>query len=441
MNEILQSVLLHVLQRFPQLIPKLICSTRMPLHLLIDLIACSKTSLTRAILSATAEKSAWRSTNSVRLIQAQAKVLPRRIMYTCQWAFFEKEKVQRRFFCFASTKEYFAFFQAWAATQLLRSTSLMECTSGEHPRKWVIDIDAPVASVKKDEMHKQVLQLARDACAKLHTVGFVVERPPDFVILTRHREDKLSWHVVLLVLAPYSQWREIMLAIDPELRATHPKIAPFIDAAVLRNSKGQYMQTLYSCKPQSKQQQGFRFESASMIVEQRLLQELASSMLLPDPFSLLASLKKLKKGKRSILKEAPPLKEASRQVKRICQDIPSLVKEILQDEATTFLHVQNVHRPPLVVQQLLQAGCAEVTWAAQVLHPRVCPRALVQQGIIRKHSSNHALAMAIRQSPDDVIRVFALCHSEKCRAASKNAWVELVASTQSRFLSLLLANN
>ena len=427
----------------------MLSSMRMPLHLLVDLLPlASLPSVTSFVVAA---KRPNKENASVRLVQAQAKILPRKIMYTCQWAFQERGKVQRRFFCFATTKEYLEFFQGWVASQATTAkSSLMECTSGEQPRKWVIDIDAPVPSpapkARREEMHQQVMQLAKDTCARLYAIGFVMERPPDFVILTRHREDKLSWHVVLLVLAPYSRWRAVMMAIDADLRAAHKKIAPFIDAAVLRNSKGQYMQTLYSCKPL--QEQGFVFNFASFEISSTtwsskpiLLQELVSSMLLPDPFSLLS----LSSVPREQAKEAQRPKREEGKSKRAKhedgeeKEVPQLVRDILQNENTTYMPVESVRRPPLVVQQLLEAGSARVTWAAQVLSPKVCPRALVQQGILRKHTNNHVLAMAITTTDTNDERLFALCFSEKCRQhTTKKAWVELTTSSKTRLLLLSL---
>ena len=39
--------------------------------------------------------------------------------------------------------------------------------------------------------------------------------------------------ILLLVLAPYAQWRSAMLAIDEALRAAHPSVSPFYDPRAL----------------------------------------------------------------------------------------------------------------------------------------------------------------------------------------------------------------
>jgi hypothetical protein len=317
-----------------------------------------------------------------------------------------------------------------------------------------MDIDAPGAGVEED----QVVALATDACARLHAVGFA-ERTPGFALLTRHRATKRSWHVVLLVLAPYAQWRSAMLAIDEALRAAHPSVSPFYDPAVLRNSKGQYMQTLHSCKPSSsppkplqtspqippQKQEAFRFaglhiHNAAQLHTAELLQTLTASMLLPDPFCChcLATY------------HSAITKEIKKRVSETClrqvanegvtwDEVPAFAKTLLAGPATGLCRLQELRVQPSVVCDLVRRGTGKVIWFAEVTRPRLCPRALAHHRVVRTHCSNNLLALVVRETmPRErtTDRVFALCLSDKCLSAKlrdkqptseKGRWVELLA--------------
>ena len=483
-------ILLLVLERFPWLTRRLVSAARLPTHLLVDLLRlpdAKEAALVQLVLGRPLASAESPTKWSFRLVEAQRLVFPRPVSYTCQWAFACEEtlRVQRRFACFDSTEAYLSFFQAWSARQARSPTCLMECTSGNCPRKWVMDIDAPGAGVEED----QVVALATDACARLHAVGFA-ERTPGFALLTRHRSTKRSWHVVLLVLAPYAQWRSAMLAIDEALRAAHPSVSPFYDPAVLRNSKGQYMQTLHSCKPSSsppkplqtsppnplqtsppnplqtspqnplitspqnppQKQEAFRFAglhihnaaqlhtAAEQLHTTELLQTLTASMLLPDPFCCHC----LATYHSAITKEIKKRSSETclRQVANegvTWDEVPAFAKTLLAGPATGLCRLQELRVQPSVVCDLVRRGTGKVIWFAEVTRPRLCPRALAHHRVVRTHCSNNLLALVVRETmPRErtTDRVFALCLSDKCLSAKlrdkqptseKGRWVELLA--------------
>ena len=428
------SVAALVLRRHPALAERLLSALRAaPLHLLVDLLGAEETrdAAARRLARGRPVEPRRAAAVHVLLVEAQRR-LPR---YTCQWAFEGQEgKVSRRFLSFGSTDEYLGFFRWWADAQPRRPTCLMECTSAEHPRKWVMDMDSPLADEAR--LHARVHAFAADACRRLHAANFA-PRVPGFALLTRHRSNKRSWHVVLLVLAPYPQWRAAMLAIDEGLRGAHPEAAAIYDPAVLRNSRGQYMQTLHSCKvPASPGAEGFRFHSLHLppfdspeAAPTPQVQELLASALLPDPHSF-ASL-----PFHALQKEEAKTKKRSRRAalgsSGEWEGLPAFAREMLEGEGTALHRVESVRQPPPHVAELLHAGLGEVTWQAEVLRPRLCPRALAHRGAAHRHSSNHLLAMAVRESmPRErtAHRAFALCFSDKCCKLGVQRWVELLPS-------------
>jgi hypothetical protein len=169
------------------------------------------------------------------------------------------------------------------------ATCLMECGPPDDTmcRKWIIDIDAAYNELKdfglledstlcsdqdKINIKNAVISLGTSISCFLQKVGFT-RTACHFALKSRHQKGergfkKLSWHLTLLALAPYSYWREAMQYTEKfgyssqvkklikqkggnggELLKTDGWVAALLaDSHILANSKGQYLQTLHSEK-------------------------------------------------------------------------------------------------------------------------------------------------------------------------------------------------
>lgn len=174
------------------------------------------------------------------------------------------ETLSRRFVAFLDAEETLLFFSMWYAAQMhpplndfQAKTMLYECGSFDDlaPRKWILDIDAPLDDLRKHfgvaeaiMWEELVLDFAAAVTQELVTLGFLGQ-PCPFVVLSRHVPDrKLSWHVTLCALAPFPVWRQAILMLqkgDPmKKKALAWKMFRFVDPTTVRNTKSQYMQVL-----------------------------------------------------------------------------------------------------------------------------------------------------------------------------------------------------
>ena len=252
-----------------------------------------------------------------------------------------------RFIAFKSPREAVSFFEKWVHMQKneipLRHSTLMECSSPYQKRKWILDLDGDLESLKKfgfltdgatctdaDKEHFEQLciSLGVQYSRAIHSLKFT-ERPCNFAIKTRHRLDpttglytKLSAHITLLILAPYDMFRNIMLQIqeslvpqwvkDAKASGGQPSATPRDDTTwqmellsddhIIRNKCGQNIQTLYSRKvqpldmpvPHIPEAPGFQFfglfdSNGHPITEgpQSIMGEfMATSFGIPDPWSI-----------------------------------------------------------------------------------------------------------------------------------------------------------
>jgi hypothetical protein len=172
------------------------------------------------------------------------------------------ERLRRTFVAFRDAQEALAFYSRWYALQLAAppqsKVTLLECgTYNGTWRKWVLDIDASIEELEKndfctdpDELMPAVLRLG-DGYAKWLVKLGCLSSPCPFAILSRHSPVKRSWHVTLCALADHERWREAMRTITARADPSHDDawdLQRFVDPAIVRNSKSQYMQTLASTK-------------------------------------------------------------------------------------------------------------------------------------------------------------------------------------------------
>ena len=181
--------------------------------------------------------------------------------------------IRRMFVTFVDTDSTLQFLEAWYAAQMASSNDAMTCLfeCGPHDgtwRKWVLDIDASTADLAKlnlpaaeDKLFPLVLKMASAVARGLHLLGFLKE-PCHFAITSRHSpQKKFSWHVVLCALASHEEWRHAIRAMekfylvgcgrDGSAAAAAAaaaedddewKMYRLVDPAILRNSRGQYIQ-------------------------------------------------------------------------------------------------------------------------------------------------------------------------------------------------------
>lgn len=386
------------------------------------------------------------------------------------------EAERHQFIAFASASEYSSFFLQWKET--MPYSCLMECCPIGLRRKWVIDMDAPLSELQRTglvkgprctakdlvALHAKVLRYARAVCERLCADGFT-KQTPRFAVLTRHRKtraaaqgqvaipqhimdcvtaeeedcccyEKLSWHIVLLAMAPHEQWRSAMSAMEHSRGSTLAplckeegdkwQMAILSDPAVLRNSKGQYMQTLHSLKVQAgKPLDESRFvfcglyQGATEIPLLHGQEFCVTSMALPDPYSIAAAARAAppQKGKKPRI-SYPAKKGYS------WECVPDFAREVLENKGVSYLlPIQQVHVPPQKVLDLVELEGGEITCAAEVVSPRLCARELHFRHRVHAHSGNNALVMCVKVAA--TTRVFVRCFSQKCKALGVEAWIEV----------------
>jgi len=181
--------------------------------------------------------------------------------------------IKRMFLTFIDTESTLQFFETWYTAQMASphklKTTLLEC--GPHDgtwRKWVLDIDASDADLQKkglptdaNELFPLVLKMASAVAHGLHALGFL-RRPCHFAITSRHspQKKKCSWHVVLCALTDFENWRHALREMerfysayiigghcdaDTKKKEEEWKMYQLVDAAILRNSRGQYIQVFF----------------------------------------------------------------------------------------------------------------------------------------------------------------------------------------------------
>jgi len=227
--------------------------------------------------------------------------------FTCQYVM----QKRRRFVSLPDAETYLAFLVRWRELQLLSSASLSSsylCECGTHDgtlRKWVLDLDAGDALLREHQLPRTpaelfplVLGLAEAMAEHMHATLRCCAKPPPFAITSRHTlGQKCSWHVTLCALGSLAQWREIMRLMPTAATDARWRMAVCIDPAVLRNSKGQFMQV---CGSSKLGQAVFVFEglwanASTPIALPRddatkrvayALQHVATSLVLHDPWSV-----------------------------------------------------------------------------------------------------------------------------------------------------------
>ena len=247
----------------------------------------------------------------------------------------------RRFLMLADAHEALcfvhAFWQLQRAAPRHEQITLLECGSYDGTwRKWILDVDAPLAELRNaglstdpDVLWVAVLDLAQAVSRTLCERGYLAE-PCPFAIVSRHvPERKCSWHVTLCALADYATWRKAMgdverVAAQKREEAGEWALMPFVDQATLRNSHSQYMQVWGSTKATacdgncfrsegvwgSAEEPLFFFDEADATPHQRRLFVAATGLNLHDPWSRpfvgLAAASEVDPGGERVLKLAQP---------------------------------------------------------------------------------------------------------------------------------------
>jgi hypothetical protein len=183
------------------------------------------------------------------------------------------EILKRVFISMPSVDAALEFVRVWMEAQKNASpqeaTCMLECGTHDHTlRKWVLDVDASMAtleadgliimkniSVTEEAMNTATLQMASAVSHTLHQMGFLY-RPCSFAVISRHSPTKMSWHITLHALASHEMWRYCIGKLDAKFAnfVRNKNVPPewamykYVDEATKRNSKGQYMQILQSTK-------------------------------------------------------------------------------------------------------------------------------------------------------------------------------------------------
>ena len=418
----------------------------------------------------------------------------------------EADDITRQFIGFRSAGAYWEFFTQWAFCQLLpdgQQTSLLEVGPDDparFARKWVMDIDAPREALEQFGYLTDALQMATDAGVQLFLntqvitftksvieslgdIGFFGEKREAcrFAITTRHRftEDmriqKLSWHITLLALAPYPAWRAAMRHVEHccfpawVAHAQKSRSAPltnaqlrspwcaavFYDFCISANSKGQYIQTLYSTKvPVTvKQPHAFVFHGMFAPDGQRAkypflddfrAQFLATSIAMPDPWSvrgvpvlsLTAPSPSTKRPREHHQPQACALKMDGHAAQ--LPDTPWLTDLVVHASGDTVLTAKSDDQYLSAgIRDAIRNGNLQTICYFHVANIPCCWRTLVHESQVRRHANNrNGLIYCGRDTDSKSLIVFAACFSEKCRPHEENrgfTWVEL----QSKHRALL----
>jgi len=382
--------------------------------------------------------------------------------------------VQHLFYCAPNAQHAALFYLNWAAVQQNGISSVKPknismlsefgvFNDKQHLRKWVLDIDAPVAELHKKKMlqheggytdcEKDFLngQVVMMGCGIAHTFQKyeVLDKLMHFTILTRHSATKMSWHVTLNALTFYDNWRHCIHILDSELIFQDPILRDmygFTDKCIKNNSKGQPMQTLLSCKVKDLSTlnpfqfygifnglgQKIHLDGVADEDSVKLLKYCASSMIINDPwcsvFKKVLVLDKEGAQKKKEEKELLPRKRTSRQLPEKNDGDMSLLepsKTVAQLCSWTSLPEREAWMRRLVstadselcfipamkrasnlcdsVARLLSTGLCEVLVHALVRNCGPCARYLKHSGKYHVHGSqNNCIVICIRQWSHEV---------------------------------------
>ena len=392
------------------------------------------------------------------------------------------EVARRVFICFGSASCALDFSQAWLSAQRQslqnnsgEATCLLECgTYDATLRKWVLDVDASVAELKKDpllwpasmdethiraDLHAKTMAMAMAVAQSLFELGFLY-RPCHFSVTSRHSAKKLSWHITLNALASHERWRQAIGALERKCRDKLGRIYDFVDKGTKNNSKSQYMQVWGSTKvaPGVKADGNcFKdvgvFDAGGVQVDvpasrYAILFYAATSVVVHDPWSLPfiapepppappTPKKAVGEPRRSRPQTLPSagLTSWSAVPERECVWIKGLVER--KDGATRLVSIPSMANPQHwcdSVVRLVNAGRGVLRVYAKVLNPALCPKYLKASQRIHQHGSNHCMLAVVEETHPSCkatsFRVFMRCFSDKCRAlksphCSACGWVEL----------------
>ena len=429
-----------------------------------------------------------------------------------------------RFICLPDMWSSLAFFHRWSMAQNVsigkEALCLMECGPSDNTtcRKWIIDIDAAYKDLKeiglledeslcseadKINLQNSVISLGSSISQFLQRVGFT-RSACHFALKSRHQVlpegyKKLSWHLTLLVLAPYPEWQQAMryterVGYSKEVKTLIKQKGPagalktdkwiaavLADSHILANSKGQYLQTLHSEKVEAGVNatgKRFQFDGVYNHLGQReespiceLLAYAATSLSMQDPWSVIAQKQKLslpedqsdESQKRKNKRKYPPSedREESKR-KKTAEDqsgkkstetyldkwelLPEIwMRGLLEITASSYLTtmpcIKEERIMPEKIFNIINSGRGKIIFYANVVHVNVCPRYLINANSIHKHHNDSAVAICITDGGQN--RLFVRCFSEKClHLCSKSSlckWEEYNESHYTRYQRLLLS--
>ena len=426
--------------------------------------------------------------------------------FTYQWAFREPappppkgkpdarrdvrngEVLRRRYITLPDAAAALAFFEEWHASQRAAApqamVTLLECGTYDGAwRKWILDIDAShddlcAAGFSTDPavLLPGVLDLAEAIGASLHRLGFL-HRPCPFAVVSRHVPGrKCSWHVTLCALADHERWRRALEAVERAETLTGQRwgMLRFVDGAIRRNTKSQYMQVWGSTKVAAGEPcnaRCFRCEGVWATATEPLLFfgasgasgaddegaensnnreqvifAAATSLMLHDPWSLpfvgLTALSEIDPDELVLKAEPPPPRGKKRGASQIAAfgdgeaegsdntttkrrtGLGSEVWSALPPEAAWMRRVICDGRTRLetafsdnpAYQPYPVRDPRAVVWLhAHVRHPACCARRLVAEGVAYQHSSNTALLYCFADAHGQP-RMLVRCFASSCRA-------------------------
>lgn len=425
-----------------------------------------------------------------------------------------KNKEQRRFVCFHDVQGAINFYMNWSKVQMQcierglcqEISCLYECgfttmnleEQDNICRKWIFDIDAPLQKLhdKKmisgsggvqdgelDLLNGYVVSLGKHLCEFL-LKNNLVRSLPYFSILTRHTNQKLSWHLTCNVMGKLRHWILVISHFEQELEHYQEcdfyKIVFFVDKCTKNNKKGQYMQTLMSMKTSGLQEGMFPFvyhglfrgtgTTETLFAEQRdrdmkmFWQYITCSLMVFDPWcqymntfllemvcpnrALCKRKERVESGEgskdndsqgtghsmTSVLSKHKTENELSNFSSISCPDAREWVQGFVFSASqfrTSFLPSMRESRNICgVVKTLKSENKCSVLLHTYVSGCGICPRIFKVLGKDYQHGSNaHCVVICIKMLDGESLhRAFAFCMSAKCKqivnARYGPGWIE-----------------
>ena len=216
-------------------------------------------------------------------------------------------------------------------------------------------------------------------------------------------------------------------------------MAQFVDESTACNTKGQYMQTLGSCKVVlgcRETQPSFTFVGLYSSKGERIpvcpmLRYCITSMIMPDPWCRPAlgcppTARRAMPSAKRVMPSAKPSTKSWSSLPAEAGWIRVLVDVPAETALSVIPSMHDTKNWPVA-----EVDAASIVLYVYVQRPAMCPRHLRALGTVHRHSTNNAMLMCLADGKG-AFRMLMRCFSPKCKHLCNGAWVELFEEDAAR---------